>query len=69
MTFSCRAQAVLHRHRFALQAATLLTVAECSASRPTACRRNPSYNASRIVYCVVLSVLLGTVYLWKGQAR
>jgi hypothetical protein len=33
------------------------------------CRRNPSYNASRIVYCVVLSVLLGTVYLWKGQAR
>jgi hypothetical protein len=33
------------------------------------CRRNPSYNASRIVYCVVLSVLLGTVYLWKGQSR
>jgi hypothetical protein len=33
------------------------------------CRRNPSYNASRIVYCVVLAVLLGTIYLWKGQAR
>jgi hypothetical protein len=31
--------------------------------------RNPSYNASRIVYCVVLAVLLGTNYLWKGQAR
>jgi hypothetical protein len=33
------------------------------------CRRNPTYNASRIVYCVVLAVLLGTIYLWKGQAR
>lgn len=33
------------------------------------CRRNPTYNAGRLVYCVVLGVLLGTIYLWKGQAR
>uniref|UniRef100_A0A383WGZ5 ABC transporter domain-containing protein n=1 Tax=Tetradesmus obliquus TaxID=3088 RepID=A0A383WGZ5_TETOB len=31
--------------------------------------RNPGYNATRIVFCVVLAVLLGTIYLWMGQRR
>ena len=31
--------------------------------------RDPGYNAVRIVYCVVLAVLLGTIYLRLGQKR
>lgn len=31
--------------------------------------RNPEYNASRLVYCVVLACLLGTIYLFKGQVK
>ncbi|KAF6262509.1 ATP-binding cassette transporter [Scenedesmus sp. NREL 46B-D3] len=31
--------------------------------------RNPGYNATRLVFCVVLAVLLGTIYLWMGMRR
>jgi hypothetical protein len=43
----------------------MLCCCSCGCCR----RRNPTYNAGRIVYCVVLGVLLGTIYLWKGQNR
>jgi energy-coupling factor transporter ATP-binding protein EcfA2 len=31
--------------------------------------RNPAYNATRFAFCVVLGVLLGTIYLWLGSKR
>lgn len=31
--------------------------------------RHPLYNATRFAYCVLLGVILGTVYLWKGGKR
>ena len=31
--------------------------------------RNPGYNATRFAFCVVLGVLLGTIYLWMGAKR
>lgn len=31
--------------------------------------RHPGYNATRFAFCVVLAVLLGTIYLWMGQKR
>ncbi|KAF6262511.1 ATP-binding cassette transporter [Scenedesmus sp. NREL 46B-D3] len=31
--------------------------------------RDPGYNATRLVFCVVLAVLLGTIYLWMGMRR
>jgi hypothetical protein len=35
----------------------------------TAYWRNPSYNAGRLFYAIVLACLLGTIYLGKGQKR
>jgi hypothetical protein len=31
--------------------------------------RNPLYNATRFAFCILLGVVLGTVYLWKGSKR
>ncbi|KAF6261001.1 ATP-binding cassette transporter [Scenedesmus sp. NREL 46B-D3] len=31
--------------------------------------RNPLYNATRFAFCMLLGVVLGTVYLWKGSKR
>jgi hypothetical protein len=31
--------------------------------------RHPLYNATRFAYCVLLGIILGTVYLWKGSKR